>query len=196
MYRLGVGDKLGNRLGRNRWVHHHDVGSADDSRDWRDVADEGEIATPYGPAVVTAEIKRLCKRRTCAQDRPCPAAACARRATSTADGRKSRAERIKRWCRPVLVDAGAGGANLRTSGLLELRTSSLVKHSPENLHLLSDHICGEVTANERRGMAKSIPEISISSDHLSHSRARRSLLLSGHGEVRADAPRTRQAICC
>ena len=41
--RLGVGDKLGNRLGRNRWVHHHDVGCADDSRDWRDVADECEI---------------------------------------------------------------------------------------------------------------------------------------------------------
>ena len=95
---------------------------------------------------MTAEIKRLCKRRTCAQDRPCPVAACARRATSTAD-KKSRAERIKRWCRPVLVDAGAGGANLRTSGLLELRTSSLVKHSPENLHLLLDHICGGVTAN-------------------------------------------------
>ena len=41
----------------------------------------------------------------------------------------------------------------------ELRTSSLVKHSPENLHLLLDHICGGVTANEHRGMAKSIPEI-------------------------------------
>ena len=23
---LGIGDELGNRLGRNRWIHHHDVG--------------------------------------------------------------------------------------------------------------------------------------------------------------------------
>ena len=40
---LGVGDELGNRLGRNRWIHHHDVGHADDARDRRDVADEIEI---------------------------------------------------------------------------------------------------------------------------------------------------------
>ena len=24
---LGVSDELGNRLGRNRWIHHHDVGT-------------------------------------------------------------------------------------------------------------------------------------------------------------------------
>ena len=40
---LGIGDELGNRLGRNRWIHHHDMGRADDARDRRDVADEIEI---------------------------------------------------------------------------------------------------------------------------------------------------------
>ena len=25
---LGIGDELGNRLGRNRWIHHHDIGHA------------------------------------------------------------------------------------------------------------------------------------------------------------------------
>src|SRR5262245_60008748 len=40
---LRVGDKLGNRLGRNRWVHHHDVGGVDKRRDWRDVTEEMEI---------------------------------------------------------------------------------------------------------------------------------------------------------
>src|SRR6516225_11228573 len=40
---LGMGDKLGNRLGRNRWMHHHDEGVAADSCDRRDVTDEIEI---------------------------------------------------------------------------------------------------------------------------------------------------------
>jgi hypothetical protein len=37
---LGIGDEFGNRLGRNRRVHHHDVGISHDARDRRDVADE------------------------------------------------------------------------------------------------------------------------------------------------------------
>ena len=37
---LGVGDELGNGLGRNRWIHHHDTGLAADARDRRDVAKE------------------------------------------------------------------------------------------------------------------------------------------------------------
>ena len=41
--RLGIGDELGNRLGRNRWMYHHDKGTADEARDRRDVADEIEI---------------------------------------------------------------------------------------------------------------------------------------------------------
>ena len=40
---LGVGDELGNGLGRNRWIDHHDNGNAADARDRRDVADEIEI---------------------------------------------------------------------------------------------------------------------------------------------------------
>ena len=40
---LGVGDELGNGLGRNRRIHLHDVGHAHDARDRRDVADEIEI---------------------------------------------------------------------------------------------------------------------------------------------------------
>ena len=40
---LGVGDELGNRLGRNRWIHLHDVGHAHDARDRRDVAKKIEI---------------------------------------------------------------------------------------------------------------------------------------------------------
>ena len=34
---------LGNRLGRNRRVHHRGIGGVDDTRDRRDVADEVEI---------------------------------------------------------------------------------------------------------------------------------------------------------
>ena len=40
---FGVSDELGNRPGRNRWIHHHNVGHAADGRDRRDVADEIEI---------------------------------------------------------------------------------------------------------------------------------------------------------
>src|SRR5437763_11919787 len=40
---LGVGNKLGNRLGRKRWIHHHDGGLAANARDGCDVADEIEI---------------------------------------------------------------------------------------------------------------------------------------------------------
>ena len=40
---LGIGDELGNRLGRNRWIDHHDVGEAEDASDRRDVADKIEI---------------------------------------------------------------------------------------------------------------------------------------------------------
>ena len=40
---LGVGDELGNRFGRHRRMHQHDVGVAADSCDRRDVADEIEI---------------------------------------------------------------------------------------------------------------------------------------------------------
>ena len=28
---LGIGDELGNRFGRKRWMDHHDVGLADDA---------------------------------------------------------------------------------------------------------------------------------------------------------------------
>ena len=40
---LGIGDELGNRLGRNGRIDHHDKGRAADARDRRDVADEIEI---------------------------------------------------------------------------------------------------------------------------------------------------------
>src|SRR5262245_5531590 len=39
---LGVGDELGNRPGRDRWIHYQDLGCADDGRDRRNVADEIE----------------------------------------------------------------------------------------------------------------------------------------------------------
>src|SRR5262245_53819559 len=41
--RFGVSDELRNRCGRNRWVHHHDVGPDDNTGDRRDVTDEIEI---------------------------------------------------------------------------------------------------------------------------------------------------------
>src|SRR5262245_27789313 len=40
---LGIGDELGNRFGRNRWIYYHDEGMADDAGDWRDVAEKNEI---------------------------------------------------------------------------------------------------------------------------------------------------------
>jgi len=36
-------------------------------------------------------------------------------------------------------------------------SSSLVKHGPEGLHLLLDHLCRGFTANERIGMAEAVP---------------------------------------
>ena len=40
---LGIGDELGNRFGRNRWMDHHHVGKAEDASDRRDVAEKNEI---------------------------------------------------------------------------------------------------------------------------------------------------------
>src|SRR5262249_19864222 len=40
---LGISDKLGDRLGWNRWIHHHDGGHATDASDRCDIADEIEI---------------------------------------------------------------------------------------------------------------------------------------------------------
>src|SRR5262249_33638055 len=37
---LGIGNKLRNGLGGNRWMHHHDVGHAEDACDGHDVAEE------------------------------------------------------------------------------------------------------------------------------------------------------------
>jgi hypothetical protein len=40
---LGIGNELGDRIGRKRWIYQHDKRPADESRDRRDVADEIEI---------------------------------------------------------------------------------------------------------------------------------------------------------
>src|SRR5262245_16016240 len=40
---LGIGDELGNRLRRKRWIHHHDLCLSGDGCDRRDVAGEIEI---------------------------------------------------------------------------------------------------------------------------------------------------------
>src|SRR5262249_47194739 len=37
---LGIGDDLGNRLSRDRWIYRHDKWCADNPSDWRDIADE------------------------------------------------------------------------------------------------------------------------------------------------------------
>src|SRR5262249_11207430 len=37
---LGIGDELGNRLSRDRWIYRHDKWCADNASDWRDMADE------------------------------------------------------------------------------------------------------------------------------------------------------------
>jgi hypothetical protein len=39
---FGVGDEFGDRFGRNRWMHHHDVGHDHNAGDRRDVVDEIE----------------------------------------------------------------------------------------------------------------------------------------------------------
>jgi hypothetical protein len=36
---------------------------------------------------------------------------------------------------------------------------SLVKHSPELFHLVLDHLCGRLLANERVGATETIPEV-------------------------------------
>ena len=36
---------------------------------------------------------------------------------------------------------------------------SLLKHSPERLHLVLDHLCGGFTANERIGATEPVPEV-------------------------------------
>src|SRR5262245_4661782 len=41
--RLGIGNKLGNRSGRNCWIDHHDKWPTHNGCDWGDVADEIEI---------------------------------------------------------------------------------------------------------------------------------------------------------
>src|SRR5262245_37137606 len=40
---LGVSNELGNRLGWNRWVDHHEKGRTDDASNRRDVAEKNEI---------------------------------------------------------------------------------------------------------------------------------------------------------
>src|SRR5215475_2249306 len=40
---LGISDELGDRLGRNRWMHQHDVGHDHNAGDRRDVTDEIEV---------------------------------------------------------------------------------------------------------------------------------------------------------
>src|SRR5262249_7157520 len=37
---LGIGDELGNRLSRDRWIYRHDKWCAANASDWRDIADE------------------------------------------------------------------------------------------------------------------------------------------------------------
>ena len=37
-----VGDEFRDRSGWNRWIDHHDIGSAANARDWRNVTDEIE----------------------------------------------------------------------------------------------------------------------------------------------------------
>src|SRR5215831_9662354 len=54
--RFGVSDELRNRCGRNRWVHHHDVGPDNNTGDRRDVTDEIEIQL-----VVERSVDRLCR---------------------------------------------------------------------------------------------------------------------------------------
>src|SRR6516164_9116116 len=40
---LGISDEVGDRFGRNRWMHQHDVGHDNNGGNRRDVADEIEI---------------------------------------------------------------------------------------------------------------------------------------------------------
>src|SRR5215813_9829116 len=40
---FGISDELGDRLGWNRWIHHHEVRHDNNAGDRRDVADEIEV---------------------------------------------------------------------------------------------------------------------------------------------------------
>src|SRR5262245_37759817 len=53
---LGIDDELGDRIGWNRWIDHHDLGKADNARDGRDVADKIEIEL-----FVERRIDRVCR---------------------------------------------------------------------------------------------------------------------------------------
>src|SRR5215813_1833749 len=53
---LGIGDEVGSRLGWNRWMHHDNLGKADDARDGRDVADKIEVEL-----FVERRIDRVCR---------------------------------------------------------------------------------------------------------------------------------------
>src|SRR5262249_31910474 len=66
---LGISDELGDRLGRNRWMHHHDVGHDNNAGDRRDVADEIEVEL-----VIECRVERVRrsghKERSAAGERP------------------------------------------------------------------------------------------------------------------------------
>src|SRR5262249_47294554 len=64
---LGVGNKLGNRLGRNRWIDLHDKGPVANACDRRSVADEIEIQL-----VVKRDGDRVCR----SESSPSPPARC------------------------------------------------------------------------------------------------------------------------
>src|SRR5262245_39726922 len=53
---LGISDELGNRLGRNRWMHHQDGGHDNNAGDRRDVADKIETKL-----FVQRSIDRVCR---------------------------------------------------------------------------------------------------------------------------------------
>src|SRR5262249_56310787 len=53
---LGISDELGDRLGRNRWMHHHHVGHDNRAGDRRDVTDKIETKL-----FVQRSIDRVCR---------------------------------------------------------------------------------------------------------------------------------------
>src|SRR5215467_5082983 len=71
---LGVSDELGNRLGRNRWMYHYDVGLPVNAGDRRDVADEIEtkLVIERGvDGIPTADHEQRVAVRRCSHDRLC-----------------------------------------------------------------------------------------------------------------------------
>src|SRR5262252_7014394 len=69
---LGIGDELGNRLGRNRWMYRYDVGLPVNAGDRRDVADEIEtkLVIERGvDGIPTADHEQRVAVRRCAHDR-------------------------------------------------------------------------------------------------------------------------------